>query len=77
MILRRGMVIAYSPLLCETIGNKGGDDNFAIGTVLRYDRYTDCYDIDVGYENIQASITSNLVTRDNIRIISPTLGVSI
>lgn len=74
MKLRRGMVIAYSPLLCETIGNKGGDDNFAVGVVLGYDKYAACFDIEVGYENIQASITSNLVTRDNIRIISPKLG---
>ena len=67
--LKRHDVIAYSPRLTETIGNEGCYADYAIGVVLGYDKHADCYDIDIGCEVLQASITPNNIIKDNLKII--------
>ena len=73
MKLKRNDVIAYSPWLLKTIGDSITDEHFSIGVVLGYDKYADCYDIDIGCENgfnmITASIVPSYITKDNLKVI--------
>ena len=73
MKLNRGDVIVYSPRLTRTIGDSANDKHFSIGVVRKYDKYADCYDIDIGCENalaiITASITPSYITKDNLKVI--------
>ena len=73
MKLCKGMVIAYDPTKCETISDQYNDEHFVVGVVHYYDKYAECYDIDIGYNNLMASITSDLITRDSVFIISKEL----
>ena len=73
MKLKRNDVIAYDPWSLKTIGDSITDEHFSIGVVLKYDKYADCYDIDIGCENefaiITASIIPDYITKDNLKVI--------
>ena len=69
MKLKRGDVIVYSPRLIGTIGDNADDEHFSIGVVDLYDKYADVYDIDIGYENLMASIVPDEITKDNLKVV--------
>ena len=73
MKLKRNDVIAYDPWSLKTIGDSVIDEHFSIGIVLGYDKYAECYDIDIGNENefarITASIVPGYITKNNLKVI--------
>lgn len=69
MKLRKGSVILFDPKLCKTIGYGTSSRAITLGIVLAYDKYADCYDVDIGYDNLLASITPNCINRNSITVI--------
>jgi hypothetical protein len=78
MKLKRNDIIVYSPQLTMTIGNPDMHEQYAIGVVAGYDKYAECYDVEVEmpteYGMCSATITSDVATADNIKVIGTLYG---
>lgn len=69
MKLSKGMLIAFNPDTCGTIPDRSNSETFAVGVVHSYDRWSNSYEIDIGFDHIYATIFAEDVTRNTVRVI--------
>ena len=69
MKLNRYDVIAYDPSACHTLGDNADDPTFAVGVVLGYDKYGECYDVMIGCDYVTAVITTDVLNSRTVKVL--------
>lgn len=64
MKLRKGDVIVFDPRKCHTIGQT---TRYSLGVVEGYDRYADCYDVEIGCDHVAATLIPSDISIYNVK----------